>query len=791
MRFLFNLLFISLFTCLSAQAQLTLSGQITDAASGTALVGATVSDGRSGALSDAEGNFKLSGLKPGIYTFSFSFVGYHAKTLQLKLTQDTTLHIRLQEDPLKMQDVEIFGIREYPVTSYEIEKATLEKQNLGQDLPILMQFSPSVVSTSDAGAGVGYTGMRVRGSDASRTNVTINGIPVNDAESHGVFWVNMPDFASSVERIQIQRGVGTSTNGAGAFGASVNLNTEQASEEAYAETSQSYGSFNTWRHSLSAGTGRIADYFKVDTRLSKITSDGFIDNAWSDLKSFYVSGSYDRKRTNLTLNVFSGKERTFQAWNGVPQEQLEAGNRTFNELSGYDNEIDNYQQDHYQLILNQGIGQHWHLNTALHYTRGRGYFEQFRASDDLSDYALEPVQIGGETIHESDLIRRRWLDNHFYGAVWNLNYDNEDSKFNFNFGGGANRYEGKHFGEVIWAQFASNGEIRHRYYDNDAVKTDLNVYGKVQRELFESFSAFLDLQVRQVGYEFLGFNNAGENVTQNVNLTFFNPKFGVKYQLENHEFYASYARGNKEPNRDDFTESSPTSRPTHETLDNLEAGWSGRFGKVQFNANYYLMQYKNQLILTGQINDVGAYVRANVPDSYRTGIELSAFWQANEKLSWEANATFSQNKIRDFVEYRDSYAADWSYEGQTEIRHGDTDIALSPNFIAASQLNYSPVKGLEISLLSKFVGEQFLDNTSNDARKLDAYNTQDIRLRYSIPVRGLRSCTLSLLINNALDAEYESNGYTWGYDFDGQAEQFNYFYPQAGRNFLIGITLGI
>lgn len=529
----------------------------------------------------------------------------------------------------------------------------------------------------------------------------------------------------------------------------------------------------------------------MDTRLSKITSDGFIDNAWSDLKSFYVSGSYDRKRTNLTLNVFSGKERTFQAWNGVPQEQLEAGNRTFNELSGYDNEVDNYQQDHYQLILNQGIGQHWHLNTALHYTRGRGYFEQFRASDDLSDYNLDPVQVGGETISESDLIRRRWLDNHFYGAVWNLNYDNEDLKFNFNFGGGANRYEGGHFGEVIWAQFASNGSIRYRYYDNDAVKTDLNVYGKVQRELFENFSAFLDLQVRQVGYEFLGFNNAGENVTQDVSLTFFNPKFGVKYQLKNHEFYASYARGNKEPNRDDFTESSPTSRPTHETLNNIEAGWWGRFGKVQFNANYYLMQYKNQLIVTGQINDVGAYVRANVENSYRTGVELSAFWQANEKLSWEANATFSQNKIRDFVEYRDSYAADWSYEGQTEVRHGDTDIALSPNFIAGSQLNYSPMKGLEVSLLSKFVGEQFLDNTSNDLRKLDAYNSQDIRLRYSLNVRGLRSCTLSLLVNNVLDAEFKSNGYTWGYDFAGQAEQFNYFYPQAGRNFLIGLTLGI
>lgn len=806
MKNIFSILLLFIFSLSSSFAQNTdnysISGTVKDK-NGENLIGATVllnyNNGSfsKGTITNLNGEFSLSNLSSSVgeYTLKVSYIGYQTveKTIDLNanLSINTIFDIVLP-DGKTLSEIVIKSYREYPVTLTEISKEQLEKRNLGQDLPILLQYTPSVVSTSDAGAGVGYTGMRVRGSDATRTNVTINGIPLNDAESQGTFWVNMPDFASSASSVQIQRGVGTSVNGAGAFGASVNISTQEPQDQAGAEISNSFGSFNTFRHNLQFHTGLLKDRIKFSGRLSKITSDGFIDKAFSDLKSFFVSGVYQNKvGTSIKLNIFGGREQTFQAWNGVPQEILEEGNRTYNELAGYDNETDNYGQDHYQFIFDQKINKNLTANVALHYTKGKGYYEQFKSDQKFSSYGLEPIVINDSlTINRTDLIRRRWLDNDFYGTVFNLNYESNTTKGNESVltaivGGGYNVYEGGHFGEIIWAQYASDSKIRQRYYENDATKKDFNLFAKVNYQVVEHLFAFADLQIRTIDYDFLGFDNDLSNVEQNAKLSFFNPKFGLTYKLDNHRFYGSWARANREPNRDDFTESTPNTRPKAERLDNIELGWNGRFEKLSLSANYYLMNYTDQLIVTGQINDVGSYTRQNVDKSYRTGVEIVADYQFNQKFSWSANATFSQNKIKDFTEYLDDY----DNGGQQEIKYGETDIAFSPSVIAANTFSFRPAKGFSINLLSKYVSEQFLDNTSTDTRKLDAYFVNDLQLVYNFSYKFFKNVELNLLVNNILSEEYESNGYTFGYIAGGETARQNYFYPQAGRNFLVGLKM--
>ena len=662
-------------------------------------------------------------------------------------------------------------------------QSELRKQNLGQDIPFLLNNTPSVVVNSDAGAGVGYTGIRVRGSDATRVNVTINGVPLNDAESQGVYWVNMPDFASSVQSIQIQRGVGTSTNGAGAFGATLNVQTNAYQAEAYAETNATVGSFNTRKINAIFGTGLIKNKFVVDARLSKITSDGYIDRGASDLKSFYVSGGYYGTKSFVRLNVFSGKEITYQSWEGVPESLLKT-NRTFNVYT-YPNQVDDYQQDHYQLISSHQLGNQWQLNATLHYTKGRGFYEQFKEDDKLSKYALENVEIGTKIIKKSDIIRRRWLDNDFYGAVWSLDYEGT-GKLKTSFGGGWNRYEGKHFGEVIWAQFASTGNIRHRYYDNDASKTDLNVYGKTFYQINQQLNVFADVQVRSVNYTFLGFDNTLKNVDQTASLTFFNPKFGLTYDLNTDaSLYASYSIGNKEPNRNDYTESSPRSRPRAEHLADLEIGYKLKKKRVSAGIGGYLMNYRDQLVQTGQLNDVGASTRVNVPESYRAGVELEVSLAISKKLRWAANATFSRNKIQNFTEYLDNFDT-----GGQEVRQfSQTDIAFSPNMIASSQFVLAAHKAVELVFFSKYVGAQFMDNTSNDARKLNAFFVNDVRATWSLHPKWVNNITFSLLVNNILNRLYEPNGYTFSYVSEGKTTTENFYYPQAGTNFLAAVRL--
>lgn len=779
--------FLALFVAALSWAQTDLRGTVRDAQTREPLAGATVTlqNLRLGTITENDGSFTLRGVPEGTQTLVVEFVGYKRFTLPFGSPRTQPLEVLLEEKSVRMADVVVTAPAIYPITKSAVSREKIEQLNLAQDLPVLLRFEPSMVTTSDAGAGVGYTGMRIRGSDATRTNVTINGIPLNDAESQGVFWVNMPDFASSVEQLQIQRGVGTSVNGAGAFGASVNVQTEEAPDESFAEINNSYGSFNTWKHNLRFGTGKIGERLSVSGRLSKISSDGFIDRAFSDLKSFYVTGKYEdtERGHKLVANVFSGQEQTYQAWYGVPEAILREGDRSHNIMT-YENETDNYQQDHYQLIYTKErlFGLNLNANFALHYTYGRGYFEQYRTEDQLADYGIAPLSLGGELIETSDLIRRLWLRNDFYGGIYNLTYYSD--KLDLHFGGGWNRYQGKHYGEVIWAQFASDSQIRERFYDNDATKTDFNTFLKANYMLLESLSLFADLQLRTVSYEFLGFDRQGNNVTQTDDLSFFNPKFGARYSSGRHELYASYAIGQREPNRDDYTESTPESRPKAEILRNLEVGYAYGGKNWSLFANFYHMDYQDQLVLTGAVNDVGGYTRQNIPDSYRMGLELGGQVRVG-KFDWQGNLSLSRNKIDEFTLFLD----DFDNGGQVQETFRDTDLAFSPALVAASQATFRPAKGLELGFLSKYVGEQYLDNTQNATRKLDAYLVHDLRLRYAFAVKPFEEVSLSLLVNNLFDAEYESNGYTFGYIAGGQTIFENYYYPQAGTNFLLGVQV--
>lgn len=673
-------------------------------------------------------------------------------------------------------------------TRSTLKKSDIEKQNFGQDLPFLLNFTPSVVVNSDAGAGVGYTGIRVRGSDQTRINTTLNGIPVNDAESQGVFWVNMPDLASSAQSISLQRGVGTSTNGAGAFGASLNIQTfSKPDNKPSAEINNSWGSFNTWKHTLQASTGLMGNKFVVDARLSQIKSDGFIDRAFSDLQGLYLSGGYYGDKTNLRLILMQGKERTYQAWFGIREDILKE-NRTFNPYT-YDNQVDNYNQNHYQAILDHRFTNNLSLNVSLFYVRGFGYFEEFKEKDAFAKYGLPDVNIGDSTISESNIIRRRWLDNHFYGSVFSLDYEKND--WNITYGGGWNKYEGKHFGEIIWAEIAVNQNIRERYYDNDAFKVDFNQFLKVAKDWKTEngrISAFGDLQYRFVGYNFLGFDQNLQNTQQDATFNFFNPKAGVDYAFGagKHRVYTLWGIAHREPNRNDFVESTPTTRPQAERLNNVEVGYQITGKKANFKANAFLMAYQNELILTGKVNDVGAYLRQNVGQSQRLGLELEGNWQVNKYFIWQANATISQNKIKEFVEFID----DFDNGGQIEQRYQNTDLAFSPRLIAANQFIFKPAESLEIALLSKYVGKQYLDNTQNEARKLDAFFVNDLRFAYTYqPSKGLKALQLSLLINNIFNEQYEPNGYTFSYFLGGQRVWENYYYPQAGTNFLLNLGL--
>lgn len=648
-------------------------------------------------LTNERGDFSLSSLEGQPYRIRVNHVSF--QVLEKDVPADSLKQGKYFLQPLVKvaEEVMVSATRvdkSKATTFTNISRKEINRSNLGQDMPFLLGQIPGVVVNSDAGAGIGYTGIRIRGIDPTRINVTVNGIPINDAESQGMFWVNMPDLASSTENIQVQRGVGTSTNGAAAFGATINLQTMAIRRDPYAEILTGGGSFNTLKNTVLFGTGLLANNWSFDGRLSRVVSDGFIDRASSNLRSYYLSASYFGKKSILKLNQFSGQEITYQAWNGIPEPKVKgdavalmdyvnllgedsvhlanSGNRTYNSYR-YRDEVDNYRQTHYQAHYTYQVNPLIHANVSLHYTRGKGYFEQYRFGEKLANYNLPDVIIGTDTVRKTDLVRRRWLDNHFYGAVFNFQY--RDSKKNtLIFGGGWNEYRGKHFGEVIWARYASTSENDTRYYDNDAVKSDFNLYLKGEKALLKKLTGFLDLQYRQVGYSFLGFNNLLQNVQQGITYHFFNPKIGLNYEINrNQTAYLSYSQANREPVRDDFTQSTPETRPKPEQLHDFEAGYRLESDKWLFNLTAYWMQYSNQLILTGKVNDVGAYTRVNVPSSFRRGIEVDFSVNLFKGLQWNANVALSQNQVGEFTEYVDN----WDDGSQQANTYKSTDLALS------------------------------------------------------------------------------------------------------------------
>ncbi len=783
-------IFLFLFVSTLANAQsFTLSGKVVDE-NKNPLAGASilVQETKKGASTDFDGNFSFV-LEKGIYSVEVSFLGYSTISEKITLSKDEEYVIELQTGTTILEEVLVSAVRvkaNSPVTHSNLSKKEIAKRNLGQDIPILLKYLPSVTTSSDAGAGIGYTYIRVRGSDGSRVNVTVNGIPYNDAESQGSFWVNMGDFASSTENLQLQRGVGTSTNGSGAFGASLNILTDAISEDAFAEISNSFGSFNTRKNTVKFSTGKINDHIEIAGRLSNIYSDGYIDRAFTDLKSYFLQASYVDENTLIKALAFGGKEYTYQAWFGITAEELKE-DRKQNPYT-YDNETDNYQQDHYQLHWNEKLNKNWSTNIGLNYTRGKGYFEQFKDEESSADF--------NNLIEEdSDVVVRRWLDNRFYVANFNATYKNDGIEI---IGGMSySNYTNYHFGEVIWGSDLSDGtSIRDQYYFSDAKKIDYSSFVKTTYNVSDQLTAFVDLQGRFVTYKTKGLTSDRDAIDVDANFNFFNPKLGLTYVLNStNSFYASYAKANREPNRNDF-EAGTTQ---HESLDDYELGWRLKNENIKLSTNVYYMNYKNQLVLTGALNDVGSPIRATSGKSYRLGLEVDADIRISDQFSIRPNIAISSNKNVGF---------NAPINGDL-VNLGNTPISNSPDIIGGNAFVFQPLENLQLSLLSKYVGEQYMGNfggvienepsviyneISTNNEKLKSYFTNDFNVVYEVKTTKIfKEIVFSALINNIFNTKYVDRGYYYTYDYpdengntitgDGAG-----YYPQATRNFLIGAT---
>ncbi|MFC2113797.1 TonB-dependent receptor [Bacteroidota bacterium] len=809
MKKLSGSLLLLLFLPFISSAQFTLSGKVINDNTLEPLVGCHVRiNSETGMLTNANGEFEFNKLEAGIYTLKISYIGYKTFENTINLKKDNYFTIKMEESSIRLEEIHIEATKAQensPITYQNLKKKDIQAINLGRDLPYLLDQTPSLVTTSDAGTGVGYTGLWIRGTDIQRINVTINGIPLNDAESHGVYFVDLPDMASSVDNIQIQRGVGTSTNGSAAFGGSINIETNSLQEKSYAETSHSFGSFNTRKHSISAGTGLINNKWTIDTRLSKVHSDGFVDRAYSDLTSYFISGAYYGNKSLIKLVMFSGLEETYQAWYGIPKNFLET-NRTFNPYT-YENEIDHYQQTHFQLHYAQRLTERLDLNAAIHYTRGLGYYEQYKNDRNFYDYGLENIHINDtvlwvgstpyifpdSTIRSSDLVQRKWLDNHFYGFTSSLRY--ERNKLKTILGVSWNQYRGDHYGQIIWAQFASNGLKDHQWYFNNGIKDDLNSFLKINYLITGKIFLYGDLQFRKIAYSIEGTHDDLRDLSMQKDYLFLNPKAGISYKIKSNEhLYFSWAVANREPNRTNFRDADPGKIPLPERLNDYELGYRIRRTKIQLEVNGYYMFYKNQLVLTGEINNVGAPIMNNVAKSFRRGVEIVSTLNLAKKINWKANFTLSQNRIIGFTEFVDN----WSYwddpvneEYQLTSLLGTTDIAFSPAIIAGSQISWHPIKKMEVSLQSKYVGKQFIDNTSNNDRSIDPYVVNNLRFSYEFSIKDVRQFILNLQINNIFNEMYETNAWVYRYYYSGDYyEDYGYF-PQAGINFLTGLTIGL
>ena len=810
----FGLLLALQFIAAIVFGQFSLTGIVKDL-KGETLSGAnvTLKNTFSRTTAGINGDFKFSNLPKGDYTLVVTFVGYKNFSKEITLSNSRTVELVLEPTTVLTEEVLVSAARageKSPMAYTNIGKEEIQASNLGQDIPYLLNYTPSFVATSDAGNGVGYTNFRIRGSDPTRINVTINGIPMSDAESQSTYFVDIPDMAASTENIQIQRGVGNSTNGAAAFGATIDLQTSKLNPEAKANYSSSAGSFSTFRNNLSASTGLLNGKFAMDISMSKLNSAGFIDRGSSDLKSFFVSGGYFTPNTILKATVFSGFEQTYQAWNGVPSvrlnndvagmnqyetdgmytheqtlNMLNSNSRTYN-LYTYKNQVDHYQQDNYQLQFSHKFNAYLNLNASAFYTYGRGYYEEYVADQSYADYQLANPVINGTGVEITDMITRKWLDNSFYGMIFSLNYKNKANSLSV--GGGANVYDGQHYGRVIWAKTAGDANMDYEWYRGSGLKKDNNLYARYSNQITENLNTTADLQYRTINYEIGGIDEKLRDVTQIHNYNFFNPKFGLFYTPGVHqEAYLSYSRANREPNRDNFVDADKTGKqPTFETLNDFELGYKYKSSNLMAGTNIYFMSYKNQLIHTGQINSTGAPIMTNVDKSSRTGVEFMAGIKFLRKFNWNLNVTISSNKIENFTEY----VEDWDNSGLKANTIGKSDLAFSPDLIANSILAYRLCSNFEISLLSNYVGKQYIDNTSSNDRKLKAYLVNNLKFDYTPDQKIFKELKFKLLINNLFNKQYESNAWVYSYLYQGRRNKMDGYFPQAGANFMFSISVG-
>ena len=780
-----------------------IKGKITDL-NGNALSGAgiTIENTFLGRHSDADGTYFFPDLKDGNYKLRFTYIGFETQVREVRLKGEEVLNISLSAKPFMTEDVVVSATRageHTPLAYSTVDNELLKKQNTGQDLPYLLSLTPSLVETSEAGNGVGYTSLRIRGTDGSRINVTLDGIPLNDPESQQVFWVDLPDLASSVENIQVQRGAGTSSNGAGAFGATISVQTTNPENEPFAEVSSSFGSFNTIKNMVAAGTGLINGKFALQMRYSGLKSDGYIERTGSDHRSAYISGIFATGKSRLKANIILGEEHTGIGWWGVPKDSL-ANNRRYNpagefiDKAGvkryYDNESDNYIQNHYQLIYSLKINSYLSLHTALHYTKGKGYYEEYRNDQSLSDYGIPAVNIGDSIISKTDLIRRKWLSNDFYGLVYSMKYRNK--RVDATAGGGMNIYLGDHFGNIIWMRNSGDLEKDFRWYLNRSTKGEISLYGKVNYSLSDKTTIFGDLQYRYISYKMTGPDDDLKDIGQKHRFGFFNPKAGVFFSVApDQDAYFSFSVANREPTREDFKQASGdlTASPKPETLYDSEIGYKLRTTKSSFAVNLYGMIYSNQLVPTGELSNVGYPITTNVDKSYRLGLEVMSAIKPLDFIGWNLNLTLSRNKITDFVEYFLDYnTSDWSSEYLSK-NLGLVDIAYSPSITGTSDLKFKILSGVDLHIISKYIGKQYFDNTMSSERMIDPYFVNNVRLDYEPKIRNIKRAELQILVNNIFNEVYESNGYGGNWYEDGAEKSWSYYFPQAGINYMLRVNL--
>jgi iron complex outermembrane recepter protein len=811
------LLFAFAFYSVCANGQFTVSGEVKDE-NGEKLAGANIliEGTKKVATTDFDGKYKIPDIESGTYNVVMSYVGYETIRREVIVKNDVVILFAAKPSVTFSDEVIVKGLRASsndPITKTEIKKSDLEKQNIGQDLPVLLSLTTSSVTTSDAGAGVGYTGIRIRGSDASRTNVTINGVPLNDAESQGVFWVDIPDFAENVENIQIQRGVGTSTYGTGSFGAGMNLQSTSYNPLPYTEVKSSAGSFGTFKNTIGIGTGLLSSKFTFDARMSMIKSDGFIDRSSSDLQAYFLTAGYYSANDIVKVNIFGGQEQTYQAWNGIPKVKLNndssaiqeyiadnyfnktdsenlvnSNPRTYNFFT-YKNQTDNYNQNHYQVHYIRKISNAISANITFHYTRGLGYYEEYKPSQNLAAYQLEEIKIKDSIITNSDLIRRLYLDNDFYGLIGSFNYT--DKETDVSIGGALNEYFGRHYGRVIWATYASNGAIDHEWYHGKGIKDDLTYYLKINHKLSQKLILYCDLQYRNIQYDIKGTDKNLRNIGQTHSFTFFNPKFGATFKLSDlNSVYVFYGISRKEPTRANYVDRKPGDTiPKPEKLYNYEMGYKFNFSNFTAGLNYYMMYYTDQLVLTGALNDVGDPLMMNVSKSLRQGLELEISYKFAEWFQWHANATLSSNKIRNFTDSLGVSHDDGTYSSVFDSTYRNVDIAFSPSFVAASTLSFRLSKNFSADLQSKYVGKQFIDNTQSNDRKLKRYFVNNLIFNCFINPKIIKSASFSLIINNLFNSYYLTNGWVYRYKYADKIYTIDGYFPQAGINFLAGLKV--